>query len=83
VQRARNLLLLNLGRSPKKVLESLGVSNPPVFKLRNGYIETELEGLYDAPLLRQLIKLDKKNSEPFSATQCRRLRVAPPIGAFD
>jgi hypothetical protein len=39
VQRARILLLLNAGQSPKEVMESLDVSSPTVFKWRNRYTE--------------------------------------------
>lgn len=57
---ARILLLLNDGQSPKEVMESLGVSSPTVFKCRNRYVETGLEGLQDAPRPGQPRKLDKK-----------------------
>jgi len=60
VQRARILLSLNDGQSPKEVMELLGVSSPTVFKWRNRYIETGLEGLQDAPRPGQPRKLDKK-----------------------
>ena len=48
VQRARILLLLNAGQSPKEVMESLDVSSPTVFKWRNRYTEQGLTGLRDA-----------------------------------
>ena len=60
VQRARILLLLNAGQSPKEVMELLDVSSPTVFKWRNRYVETGLEGLQDAPRPGQPRKLDKK-----------------------
>jgi transposase-like protein len=48
-QQTRILLLLNAGQSPKKVMESLDVSNPTVLKWRNRYIEQGLTALRDAP----------------------------------
>jgi len=60
VQRARILLALNKGLSPKQVGETLGVGNPTVFKWRKRYLEQGLPGLNDAPRPGQPRKLDQK-----------------------
>ncbi|MDF0752766.1 IS630 family transposase [Marinobacter sp. 71-i] len=60
VQRARIVLALNAGESPKEVAERLETSTPTVFKWRNRYIEQGLSGLQDAPRPGQPRKLDQK-----------------------
>lgn len=60
VQRARIVLALNAGESPKAVAERLETSTPTVFKWRNRYIEQGLSGLQDAPRPGQPRKLDRK-----------------------
>ncbi|KXO06845.1 IS1634 family transposase [Marinobacter excellens] len=60
VQRARIVLALNNGESPKTVAERLETSTPTVFKWRNRYIEQGLSGLQDAPRPGQPRKLDRK-----------------------
>jgi len=60
VQRARIVLVLNVGESPKEVAERLETSTPTVVKWRNRYIEQGLSGLQDAPRPGQPRKLDQK-----------------------
>lgn len=60
VQRARILLSLNAGQSPKEVAECLEISAPTVFKWRNRYTKQGLNGLHDAPRPGQPRKLDQK-----------------------
>ena len=66
VQRARILLSLNAGQSPKEATESLGVSSPTVFKWRNRYSRQGLTGLNDAPRPGQPRKLDQKKGQSHS-----------------
>ncbi|MDR9469457.1 IS630 family transposase [Marinospirillum sp.] len=58
--RARILLSLNQGMTPKEVSQQLGVSSPNIFKWRNRYKDQGLEGLQDAPRPGQPRKLDQK-----------------------
>jgi transposase len=48
-QRARILLLLADGLTPKAVSEQLQVTPPTVFKWRKRYLEAGIEGLSDLP----------------------------------
>ena len=59
-QRAKILLLLNEGETPKGISDFLQVSAQTVFKWRKRYSESGLEGLYDAPRPGQPRKLDGK-----------------------
>ncbi len=63
VQRARILLLLADGLTPKAVSEQLQVTPPTVFKWRKHYLEAGIEGLSDLPRSGQPLKLgtDKIN----------------------
>ena len=58
-QRARILLLLASGLSPREVGEQLQVSAPVVFKWRKRYQEDGLEGLHDRPRSGAPRKLDE------------------------
>ena len=58
-QRARILLRLADGQSPKEISEQLQVSAPVVFKWRKRYQEAGLEGLNDLPRSGQPRKLDE------------------------
>ncbi len=60
VLRARIVLALNAGESPKVVAEQLGTTTATVFKWRNRYTEQGLSGLRDAPRPGQPRKLDQK-----------------------
>lgn len=62
-QRARILLLLADGLTPKAVSEQLQVTPPTVFKWRKRYLEAGIEGLSDLPRSGQPLKLgpDKIN----------------------
>lgn len=60
VQRARIVLALDAGESPKDAAERLETSTATVFKWRNRYIEQGLSGLQDAPRPGQPRKLDQK-----------------------
>ena len=60
VLRARIVLALNAGESPKVVVEQLGTTTATVFKWRNRYTEQGLSGLRDAPRPGQPRKLDQK-----------------------
>ena len=62
-QRARILLLLADGLTPKAVSEQLQVTPPTVFKWRKRYLEAGIEGLSDMPRSGQPLKLgpDKIN----------------------
>ena len=60
VTRAKILLALNQGMTPKEVSERLEVSDPIVFKWRNRYKAQGLKGLNDAPRSGQPRKLDQK-----------------------
>lgn len=60
VQRARIVLALNAGESPKDVAERLETTTATVFKWRNRYTEQGLSGLRDAPRPGQPRKLDQK-----------------------
>lgn len=62
-QRARILLLLADGLTPKAVSERLQVTPPTVFKWRKRYLEAGIEGLSDLPRSGQPLKLgpDKIN----------------------
>ncbi|SES83689.1 Winged helix-turn helix, partial [Marinobacter segnicrescens] len=57
VLRARIVLALNAGESPKVVAERLGTTTATVFKWRNRYTEQGLSGLQDAPRPGQPRKL--------------------------
>ncbi len=58
-QRARIVLMLASGLTPKEVSEQLQVSAPVVFKWRKCYQETGLEGLSDLPRSGAPRKLDE------------------------
>ena len=63
VERARILLLLADGMTPKVVSAQLQITRPTVFKWRKHYLEAGIEGLNDLPRSGQPLKLgpDKIN----------------------
>ena len=76
-QRARILLRLADGQTPKAISEQLHISAPVVFKWRKRYQEAGLEGLKDLPRSGQPRKLDEakikdwisKGAQPSASVQ--------------
>lgn len=60
VQRARILLLLNAGQSPKEIADLLEISTSAVFKLHHRYRKQSIEGPQEAPKSGQPQKLAQK-----------------------
>src|SRR5690606_6996049 len=76
-QRARILLLLADGFTPKDISHQLQVSAPVVFKWRKRYLEAGLEGLSDLPRSGQPCKLStQKMKEVLTLTTQRVPREA-------
>lgn len=73
VQRARILLLLADGVTPKEVSEQLLVSAPVVFKWRKRYLEAGLEGLNDLPRSGQPRKLSAQKVNDILTLTTRRV----------
>ncbi len=72
-QRARILLLLADGVTPKEVSEQLLVSAPVVFKWRKRYLEAGLEGLNDLPRSGQPRKLSAQKVNDILTLTTRRV----------
>ncbi|SED68714.1 Winged helix-turn helix [Pseudomonas anguilliseptica] len=70
-QRARILLLLANGLTPKEISEQLQVSAPVVFKWRKRYQETGLEGLSDLRRSGAPRKLNEAKIKGFRPTSTR------------
>jgi transposase-like protein len=62
-QRAKILLLLAEGFTPKDVSQQLQISAPVVFKWRKRYLEAGLEGLNDLPRSGQPRKLSTQKNK--------------------
>ena len=72
-QRARILLLLADGLTPKAVSEQLQISPPTVFKWRKRYLEVGIEGLSDLPRSGQPLKLGPEKINEILTLTTRRV----------
>ncbi|RMQ30734.1 Transposase [Pseudomonas amygdali pv. mori] len=59
----RLLLLLNDGVPPIAVCGQLPITTPTVFKWRERYLETGIEGMSDLPRSGQPLRLDAEKSK--------------------
>jgi len=69
VQRARIVLALNAGESPKNVAERLETTTATVFKWRNRYIEQGLAGLQTLQDLDNPESWTRRRLKQFSMTR--------------